>query len=599
VTMCNAMPASFIDAQIAGNPACAQNLATSATADTYTQTDLVGADLNVATRVTFVPNTVTIAAGGTIPAGTKIGGTRRNVTVGAVNNACDTSGVITDYVLFNVALPNNLGVPRASSNIVYPRPAGSPQRFDGWQVGSAPSPSGGTAPVDAGNGTATGASLAIQNYPSFLLDLFDPGFPAQTASVVAPLAVYGGLSKDASGDWVPFYVVQFAAGALAALPAPYNMMNANVGQPTVPVLGDPTTVPSPTNLTTVCNPSSVSTVLLGKDPSNTFTRATSPASSGTQLYMQYNASVRDTDQDGYDNSIDTCPTKVNLGSPHIFADGDTDGDGIDSACDTDLPAALGNDVDSDGFRNRQDNCPQVANATQVESEVGTNTVDRGPHTDLIGDACDSEVTSITITQNGQPVTIAMSDTIANGRYLTTTKVVAKCIAGTDVDGDGYCVSGGVTTDNADSGTCGSTVPPSCATRHNAWSGATHPALQMDTDLDKQSDAVETYLGSDVTKACAQTTTANDEDPRDNWPLDFSDDGIASVPDVIKFGAAFGKNIAAGSVTVSGYANPVPIARFDLNVDGQVSVPDMLKLSPVFGRKCGAIGTLGIPDWAQQ
>jgi len=51
----------------------------------------------------------------------------------------------------------------------------------------------------------------------------------------------------------------------------------------------------------------------------------------------------------------------------------------------------------------------------------------GPRTDSIGDACDSEAGG--------------SDTVANGQFFTTLTMSARCIGGTDVDGDGYCSTG--------------------------------------------------------------------------------------------------------------------------------------------------------------
>jgi hypothetical protein len=232
--------------------------------------------------------------------------------------------------------------------------------------------------------------------------------------------------------------------------------------------------------------------------------------------------------------------------------------------------------------------------------------DNGPATDGIGDVCDTG--SITITQNGQPVNITMSSTVANGRYMSATNLVAKCIGGTDADGDGYCAG---TADGFDSGSCS----PHCAARHTSWaasSGGALPALQMDTDKDGVTDAQETWMsqcataivgqvittcapfaspftsGSDVVHSCAQTTgTANkdDEAPWDNWGFDFNDDGLVSGGDELNFAAAYGKTVDQGAVTVSGMGT-VAIYRFDLNNDGIVSGSDFLVLSPVYGKTCG-------------
>lgn len=613
--LCNAMPADFFDAQVAGVPACAENLAASATANHYSSTSLTTADLNTATSVTFVSNSVSIAGGGSIGIGAKVGGVRRTLTVGMLNSSCD-SVVTMDTVLYNVALPNNAGNPRSSTNIAFPRPDGSANRFDGWNVGSEPAPAGGTAPVDAGAGHAGSASLSIQNYPAYLLDAFDPDFVPGVGdgglAPVIPHAVYGGLTKDAAGAWLPLYVVQFDNSPLPPLGGPFAVMSptalANMGQASVQVVNDPTApFADGSGLTTICTPSSTSTVLLGKDTTNTYTRATSPASATTGFFTQYNASQRDTDQDGYDNSIDTCPVNVNAGNPRVFGDGDVDGDGIDNACDANVPTFSGDDVDSDGFRNRQDNCPQKRNGTslvaptplpgeenQKQSEWGVNQIDRGPRTDLIGDACDSENTTISVSQGGLTVNIAMSDTIANGKYMIDADFVAKCIGGTDADADGYC-SGQDSTDNP-----GGVCTPKCHVRHSPWTGASHPVLQLDTDLDAVSDMVETYLGTDPEKPCAQNATANDEIRPDTWPYDFNDNQLISGPDIIGagFSQAWGFTVDLPPVTVPGQGL-TPIARMDFNGDGIVSGPDLLKYGPVFAQKCGSTGFLGIPDWAQQ
>jgi Thrombospondin type 3 repeat len=587
IQFCNALPPSFsADPMLAGVFGCPETaeLATGAHPDITTTTNYPGGNLDFSNIITLSPNGQTIAPGGTMPAGTKVGGVEVASQFGLINGACNTA-LTVDFVLYNVALPDNTGAPRSSTNVVYPRVQGSAGRFDGWQIGS-PAPSGGgTAPIDSGNGTATGASLMFQNYPSYLLDLFDPAFPSASATPVTPIAVYGAATMIA-GNWIPIYFAQFASGALTPLAQPFGSFNANMGQPAVTVLNDPSaTTASPGNITDYCTPMNAITMLLGT-PSGT-NRVTNPGSSGTVLFQQYHSSQRDTDQDGYENQIDTCPANVNAGNPRVSGGGDTDGDGIDNSCDT-SPGTT-SDEDGDGFANRGDVCPQVSDPTQAEGELALGgQPDKGPRSDGIGDACETGVVSLT--QNGQSVSISLSSSVSNGRYMLVDNVVAKCIAGTDADGDGYCVSGGTTTDNADSGSCASAVPPNCATRHSQWTGANHPALQMDTDHDYFSDAIETYLGTDPTKSCAQVATANNEAPLDNWPLDLNDDRLSGGADVVSFGPVFNKSVAA--------VGP----RRDFNVDGLVGGADVLSYSQAFSKRCGSVGTgtnLGIPDWSQQ
>jgi hypothetical protein len=455
VRMCNAMPAGFPDPQVAGNPSCAENLTSAAAADVTT------------TTTTFSPGGTAIAAGGSIPAGTKIGGVHELVTMGLANATCSTV-TTRDVVLFNVALPDNTGNPSASTNLAYPQVPGTSDRFSKWKIGSPPGitdPSGIVPGIDASH--AGGSSVAIQGYPKYLLDAFGG---------LVPQAVYGGLTKT-QGEWAPLYLVQFNAGALSTLPGAYSLMNANMGQPVVWVSGDPTsTMPSVSNITSTCTPLTITTTLLGQDPTNTYTRATSPSGAATAYFLQYAASLRDLDQDGFENALDTCPLNPNVGSPKTGG-GDANGNGIDAACDPNDNAPSNNDVDSDGFQNRQDNCPLVANPTQAESETLVQ-ADLGPQYDNIGDACDTGTAggvgtgadhctgvapAVQIKQNGQCISITLSPTVADGRYITKTNVIPKCIGGPDLDGDGYCSA----QDSIETGACASASPPNFTVRHNA------------------------------------------------------------------------------------------------------------------------------------
>jgi len=98
--------------------------------------------------------------------------------------------------------------------------------------------------------------------------------------------------------------------------------------------------------------------------------------------------------------------------------------------------------------------------------------------------------------------------------------------------------------------------------------------------------METYLGTDPTKSCAQTSTANDEAPLDNWPFDFNDDQRATLSDVLKYAPLMNTFVnTPGSST-----------RLDLNNDGAINLGDVLKFSPVFNMSCAQAG---IPPWSQQ
>ena len=114
-------------------------------------------------------------------------------------------------------------------------------------------------------------------------------------------------------------------------------------------------------------------------------------------------SERDADDDGMENTLDTCPTS---GNPDSFdprntdSPGDNDKDGIPNICDPTPDENLNaGDQDGDGFLNRGDNCPIVANADQADADR-----------DGLGNLCDPDYavptgTNFTVTA-GSPAVIA-------------------------------------------------------------------------------------------------------------------------------------------------------------------------------------------------
>jgi len=628
VKFCNDLPNPFPpDTSMNGGAGACNENAEPATAGkitgghpNFTTTlDMVTGDLNFSSVVTFTPNVQTIAAGGAIAAGDKVGGLHSETRLGTLNQPCNVLFPV-DFVFFNTALPNLAGAGGrvdTSTNITWAQPEGTSVRFGRWGApGAGPIAAGGGDPVTTsgfGSLVGDGSNHAFQGYPHHLVNVFDRDTTVDGGlDSLMPFAVYGGLTKVAGSEWVPLYFVQFAAGGLSTSGEPHlAAFTAAEGQPSVSVLQDPSaTVASPSTITDFCTPLSVTTMLLGASvPGGTNRLTNGPA--GTQFNEQYNASLRDTDQDSYENALDTCPLNVNAGNPRVSLSGDADNDGIDSSCD---PTDLGgpNDNDGDGFDNRQDNCPLASNVAQTETElVSAGAADKGPATDSIGDACDSEGGTINVIQNcsatcGTGVAITMSDSVQNGRYMTKTNTVPKCIEAAlpidqDVDGDGYCIA----QDSADSGICATQSPPSCFTRHNQWTGATHPALQTDTDGDHQSDALESYVGTDPVQSCSQYTTNNNE-PMDNWMFDMNDNQTVNGQDSGPFAApVFGSNIVNGPF---GSTPSRPGVRFDYNSDGQITGQDTGKFgvySPAYigGTSSGPFNksctVAGIPSFSQQ
>jgi Thrombospondin type 3 repeat len=112
---------------------------------------------------------------------------------------------------------------------------------------------------------------------------------------------------------------------------------------------------------------------------------------GNYKYTVFTVGQRDADNDGYMNSMDTCPFVANSGSPIVIAGGDADQDGMDAACDPndDLTAGGANsDVDGDGYLNRQDNCPLITNGQESSDDPTGNQNDED--FDTIGDVCDPD-----------------------------------------------------------------------------------------------------------------------------------------------------------------------------------------------------------------
>ena len=166
---------------------------------------------------------------------------------------------------------------------------------------------------------------------------------------------------------------------MACSNSPLAKITAAMGQPSVAVLNDPTEAPSASTISDFCTFLHTGTDILGSPGG--ISRVTNPAAGTTQFFLQYIASLRDTDQDSFENSFDACPLVRNVGDGRVAnspANGDADSDGIDNACDGVSNPGI-TDQDGDGYQNRQDNCPQVANGQPPIPSTGPtftpNTVD--------------------------------------------------------------------------------------------------------------------------------------------------------------------------------------------------------------------------------
>lgn len=152
-----------------------------------------------------------------------------------------------------------------------------------------------------------------------------------------------------------------------------------------------------------------------------------PGSSNVEQFdadgdMLGNACDSDADNDGVQNTVDSCGLIPNPGQTSDSAADDPDGDGLGSVCDTDddgdsvldvsdpCPLIAGvdtsapgcnNDADTDGIPDSLDLCPFVASDNNGDGDA-----------DMMGDACDPDLDN-----DGVPNTIDNCRTQANSNQL--------------------------------------------------------------------------------------------------------------------------------------------------------------------------------------
>jgi subtilisin len=532
--------------------------------------------MNFSSAINYVPNGYRINCKGTCPAtmpsdtllgadlavGELVGGGDNSVHLQAATQGDCLSTFQVPFTFYNVALPS-VGVvgapsvagnpdPRTSGNIAFPRNEGHADRFGRWNVGSIPADGDPNNVVDGtADNKADSSTLSIQNYPSYLLDAFDPDFIPDLGDnadggpnlpPAVPVAVYGGMTQPvpASTDWVPLYFVQFAPGQLAngagtwGAPHPFSTYVAANGAANVVVLNDPTAVKASVSaIQDSCSHVRSNTMLLGTGQ-NGHVRFKTPATAGSYYYINETTSQRDADSDGRENAFDTCPN-----TSDTFPGNDTDGDGVYNSCDPNPAVAAdvaacpprtctATDKDGDGFDNEQDNCPLVHNGLppvdvtgdgQKETELTLLTwpADGGPKTDSIGDACDP------------------NQSVANGAFLIDTAITPLTI--------------------------------------HAGNGPMNCSVFEDADCDGFTKNWETYMGTDPADNCPATVAANDE-AVDAWPPDNNDNRRADLGDILAYIPVFGLT-----------ATTPAQKRFDMNTNGRVDLTDILMFIPYFGVTC--------------
>src|SRR5436309_10731232 len=338
-------------------------------------------DYNFAGLVNLSPSAPDDTA---IPVGAILGRLGSQPTLGLVNTGCNNSQLRVPFTLLKGSTDIN--------DKVYPQPFGQSNDL---------APMSGDSNGD-GKPEVTPAP-AVTHYPSFLNAIFDPNWvdfgPDKIAgngddtyngspSPIKPVFRAVGTTSiaQASNLWVILQLVIFDKGTkLPNFPA----LDPAYGYPSVVVLqtssaSGSATPPAPSAVTDFCTPLKTVNVMYGVTQDNPDTPAneggipirTMPAA-GTQIIsIGYNASQRDPDGDGYENSLDPCPFNTDtVWDPRNPGQGDSDHfagvplpDGIPDTCDptpneatADPPASQPTDHGGDGFPNRGDNCPLIAN----------------------------------------------------------------------------------------------------------------------------------------------------------------------------------------------------------------------------------------------
>jgi Thrombospondin type 3 repeat/Cohesin domain len=162
---------------------------------------------------------------------------------------------------------------------------------------------------------------------------------------------------------------------------------------------------------------------------------------------------------------------------------------------------------------------------------------------------------------GNPVPPSDSTTHVYLGPINSGSVIVGGICGPDSDGDGL-------PDYVDN--CPNWPNP--AQNLPLW-----PVPANDPDCDGFSTTQESFVGTDPTRHCAATSTANDEPLPDAWPVDFNNDQKANLSDVLKYSPVF---------NTTGPGLPYQ-KRFDLNGDNHINLSDVLKFIPFFNQSCAS------------
>jgi hypothetical protein len=522
------------------------------------------------------------------------------------------------------------------------------------------------------NGTAEGSANSIPDgadaVASFVRNSLDPNVQAQDGGSVQARARYLGVAYVANSLIVILQLVIMDPGAFASPIAPFpglEWATSAWGYPSVTFLQDPQAPPSDSAITDFCNFTS-NTFLYGVTHDNACTGASPPVactgsgagftlrlavdggcpgittpnecgsvrlrtpsttaacggqaagwSSCSLRFYEYAMSQRDYDNDGIENSLDTCPTNPNPSwdprAPNALSGGDADGDGLPAACDPN-DGVSNADQDADGggtgWFNRGDNCPTVSNTApimtnpnqlQYDQDVppGQYVPDGGPPSDGIGPECDPNPTF----PNGHYHATYAAETICIGAAAN------QCSDTLDDDDDGVvnsrdtCIGGfnpptgfpgpagqdtmtvavgaGASTITVGS-TAGFTVGSPIMIGWPAGFG-TRETLRYITGIGPNTIAFSPPVSRDHPAGTDVRQVAFAQSIRD-----LNNDGyVDQIGDISKMSGRFNTQGGNPQGNTGNPPNGNYVARFDLNNDSFIDViGDIQRVAGVYGAACG-------------
>jgi hypothetical protein len=119
-----------------------------------------------------------------------------------------------------------------------------------------------------------------------------------------------------------------------------------------------------------------------------------------------------------------------------------------------------------------------------------------------------------------------------------------------------------------------------------------PIPPGDSDCDGYSDSVgqtllapESYIGTDPTRHCNSTSTANNEvNTEDAWPMDFNDNQLSNGQDFLTFNYSINLNTNGPPIAVP-IMGTFERERWDFSGNGIINGQDFLKFTPFINRRC--------------